>query len=119
MLTILNSFFIRIQGYFKISDINFAILEVGGDISVLPKSSARPATTKDLNLNPPEERLAFSVIVEGKINKKNVRQAKVSEPWLIDQLQQLYKANPEEVFYAEVDSSQQLFVDIYDKLPRK
>lgn len=110
---------LRIQGYFKISDINYAVLEVGGDISVIPKGSARPATTKELNLSPPEEGLAFSVIVDGKINKKILRHAKVSEKWLVDQLQQLYKANPEEVFYAEVDSDKQLFADIYDKFPSK
>lgn len=110
---------LRIQGYFKISDINFAILEVGGDISVIPKSSARPATTKELNLNPPEQGLTFSIIIDGKINKKLLPYANISEKWLIGQLQKVHKSTPEDVFYAEIDSQKQLFVELYDDLPQK
>ncbi len=110
---------LRIQGYFKIADVNYAILEVGGDISVIPKSNVRPATTKELNLTPPENGLTYSVIVDGQINKQILTYAQISEEWLVSQLQLLFTAKPEDVFYAEVDSDKQLFANLYSDCPPK
>ena len=39
---------LRIQGYTKVSDINFAILETNGQLSIIPKPKSKPATIKDV-----------------------------------------------------------------------
>jgi len=103
---------LRIQGYNKIADVNYVILEPGGQISVVPKSSARPPTTDDMKLNIPEDGLTFAVIVDGKINKRILPYVKISEEWLLRELHSQYKAKPKDVFYAEVDSDKKLFVNL-------
>ena len=41
----------RINGYYDISDIEYAIVEANGELSILPNEKNRPVTTKDMNLN--------------------------------------------------------------------
>jgi len=104
---------LRIQGYTKLSDVNFAILEVGGDLSVIPKTSARPLTPKDMNLMFPEEGLTYPVIIDGIILKDLLQKANISEEWLADQLSNTFKTTPEKVLYAEIDSNKQLFINLH------
>lgn len=104
---------LRVQGYFKLSDINYAILETSGDISVVPRAQSRPVTPDDLKLYPKEDGLTYAVIVDGQIMKKALPYAKISEEWLLNELKSMYMASPHEVLYAEVDSDQQLFANLY------
>jgi len=104
---------LRQQGYSKISDVNFAVLELGGNISVIPKNSARNVTIEDMNLAQPEEGLTFPVIMDGEIFADMLKYANVTEQWLINELMISYKAKPKDVFYAEVDDTKSLFVNLY------
>ena len=107
---------LRLQGYNKIADVNFAILETGGQISVTPKSSARPPTTKEMKLKIPDEGLTFAVIVDGKINKSILPYVKIDEKWLLHELNKSYQAEPKDVFYAEVDSDKNLYANLYSEV---
>jgi len=107
---------LRLQGYNKIEDVNYAILEPGGQISVIPKSDARPPTTKEMNLNIPDEGLTFAVIVDGKINKRILPYVQINENWLVNELHSSYKVKPKDVFYAEVDSNKKLYVNLYKEV---
>jgi uncharacterized membrane protein YcaP (DUF421 family) len=107
---------LRVQGYNKISDVNFAILEPSGEISVIPKSAARPATTKELNLNIQEEGLAFAVIIDGIINKEVLPYLNIDETWILKELQQSFNVTLKDVFYAEVDSDKALTVNLYKEV---
>ena len=89
------------------------VLEPGGQISVVPKSSARPPNTTEMNLNVPDEGLTFAVIVDGKINTQILPFVKIDEIWLLNELQKLYMAKPKDVFYAEVDSNMTLYANLY------
>ncbi|MBC7961148.1 MAG: DUF421 domain-containing protein [Vallitaleaceae bacterium] len=103
---------LRMQGYNKIEDVNFTILEPSGQISVIPKSDARPPTIKEMNLKVEDETLTYAVIVDGKINKRILPYVKITEDWLLKELQKSYHVKPEEVFYAEV-SDKKLYANLY------
>lgn len=103
---------LRTQGYFKVSEINFAILEIGGGISVLPKTMSRPLTPQDMNLSLPEEGYTYSLILDGKIYAEMLQKAGVTEDWIVEQLKGIYKVAPKDVFYAEVDDKKQLYVSL-------
>ena len=107
---------LRLQGYNKIADVNYAILEPGGQISVIAKSSARPPTTEDMNLNIQDEGLTFAVIVDGEINKRILPYVKINEEWLLKELHKAYKVKPKDVFYAEVDSNKKLYANLYKEV---
>ena len=63
----------RINGYFDLNNVQTAILESNGKLSFLPKSDQRPATPKDLNLSPDQEKLVTNVIIDGKILNDNLK----------------------------------------------
>lgn len=58
---------LRMQGYFDIEEVESAILEVNGNLSVRQKPSDAPVVAKDLGINPKDEGLSMTVISDGKI----------------------------------------------------
>jgi uncharacterized membrane protein YcaP (DUF421 family) len=103
---------LRAQGFMKLQDVNFAVFEAGGNLSVFPKNSARPVTVEDMALKQPEEGMTMPVIVDGQIFREMLDYAKVDEAWLRDQLHSLYRARPEDVFFAEIDDQKALYVNL-------
>ena len=76
----------RINGYFDIDQIEYAILEANGDISILPKSKYRPVNTSDMKLNVKEEGLCRNIIIDGKIMKENLNSIGKNKDWVFQQL---------------------------------
>lgn len=101
---------LRIEGYYNIGDVYYAILEPSGELSVLPRSKAKSVTTDDLQLQVQQEELTYPLILDGKIQKGSLEHAHISEEWLKEKLKTSFHVKPEEVFYAEVDSNKKLYV---------
>ena len=76
----------RINGYFDIDQIEYAILEANGDISILPKSKYRPVNTSDMKLNVKKEGLCRNIIIDGKIMKENLNSIGKNKDWVLQQL---------------------------------
>lgn len=106
---------LRVQGYTKLADVNFAILELGGDLSVIPKNSAKPVTLQDMNIIQPQEGLTLPVIMDGTIFRDILKYIDIDEKWLIEELKSTYNAKPEDVFYAEADKSKKLYVNLFSQ----
>lgn len=70
---------LRECGYFNISQVQYAIMETNGKVSVMPKAEFAPATTSDLQLNIDESYIPIVLISEGKILKENASIAGLSE----------------------------------------
>jgi len=64
---------LRLQGYFSIDEVYYAIVETNGKVSILPKSAVRPMNPADMNLYPKEPELPYTIIVEGKLMSENIR----------------------------------------------
>lgn len=103
---------LRAAGYTKLQDVNFALFEVGGDLSVFPRNSAKPVTVEDMQLKQPEEGLTMPVVIDGHIFSEMLAYANVTEAWLRSELSDQYKARPEDVFYAEIDDTKALYVNL-------
>lgn len=58
---------LRLQNISRVEDVEYAVLEPSGRLSVIPKSMARPVLTRDLELAPPEEPLPEPVIMDGEV----------------------------------------------------
>ena len=76
----------RISGYFDISQIEYAILEASGDISILPSSKYRPLNTSDMKIKVKEEGLCRNIVIDGKLMKNNLNSINKDEKWLFHQL---------------------------------
>ena len=93
----------RNMGYFRLSDIQTAIMEPNGKLSILPVADNRPVSPKDLNLSPEPDWLNVNVIVNGKIQDKNLKTLGKDYAWLHSQLKIHNVRSAEDVFLATCD----------------
>jgi uncharacterized membrane protein YcaP (DUF421 family) len=93
---------IRSSGYPDIQNIEYAILEPNGQISVIPKNHLRALTPKDININPEFQGIPITVIAEGRIKRKNLFFINKTEDWLKNELQCKGYHDLNAIFYAYV-----------------
>jgi uncharacterized membrane protein YcaP (DUF421 family) len=103
----------RQQGYFDLTNIQTAVLEYNGKLTILPVTSQRPATPNDLNLAPQQELLFTELIMDGCILEENLKRMGLDLTWLDKQLKQRHIRTPKDVFLAACDRNQK-FV-LYEK----
>ncbi|MGI6705734.1 MAG: DUF421 domain-containing protein [Clostridia bacterium] len=101
---------LRAKDIANISDVEFAILETSGNLSVIPKSQKRAVTPEDLNLNPPYEGIPLSLILDGHVNKTNLATAHLNINWLKDQINQYGFTDVSQVLFASLDAQGKLFI---------
>ncbi|MCA1321671.1 DUF421 domain-containing protein [Bacillus tianshenii] len=78
---------LRSKGYPKISDIDYAILEPIGEISIIPKPENTPVTVQHLEISIDDEGLPIAVIIDGRVQDKNLKLLGKSKDWLMEKLQ--------------------------------
>ena len=91
---------LRIGGYPSLEDIEYAILETTGDLSIIPKSTKRPVNTEDLKLHVDQEELPVTAIIDGRILTYNLHLRNLDEKWLQKQLSINNIASAHDVFFA-------------------
>lgn len=98
----------RQLGYFNLNDIETAIFEYNGKLSILPVSNKRPANPADMNLTPPKEYISTEVIMEGRILYENLKRKGLDETWLKRQLDAQGYNNAKEIFLGVCDENNTL-----------
>ncbi|KRQ87980.1 hypothetical protein ABG79_00145 [Caloramator mitchellensis] len=101
---------LRLLNYFNLNEIEYAILETNGKISIIPKPEKSPLTKKDLNIVSPPEKLPLSLILDGELQYNNLLVSGYDEIWLKEQLKFYNIEKYEDVFIAMLDTKGQLFV---------
>lgn len=104
---------LRQKNVFSMADVEFAILEPKGDLSVLLKKENRPLTSKDMNLKVANDKVPQTVIMDGSIINDALSAAGKDRNWLHTELDKL-GVTIENVFMAQVDSYGDLTIDVYD-----
>lgn len=94
----------RQEGYFNLSDIQTAIFEYNGRLTILPVSNKRPITPEDMKLSPPKEEICTEVIMDGRILEENLKRLGLDITWLEKQLKQ-----------QKYDSAKEIYLGICDK----
>ncbi|MBB4824399.1 uncharacterized membrane protein YcaP (DUF421 family) [Sporosarcina luteola] len=103
---------LREQGIFSIKDVEYAILETNGQLSVMKKAAQESATKKDVKAPAPEPKyVPTEIISDGKLIKENLKELGLTEEWLFDQLKSQGIGKVEQVFYAEVQTDGSLHID--------
>ena len=77
----------REQGFFDLDDIQTAVFEHNGKLSVLPKAASRPATPEDLKITAKATHIGVEVIMDGRIMGENLSRAGRDEQWLVSRLE--------------------------------
>lgn len=106
---------IRLKGYYNIEDIEYAILETSGQLSIIPKTKLEPATKQDLNIKSTQDKLPVTLILDGKINSENLKLIDKNKSWLNNQLHKNNISSSDEVFLALLDSKGKLFYQLKER----
>ena len=111
----LNDFLqeVRIQGYFNLSEIEFAIMEANGQVSFLPKSNAQPVKRKDIKLKTSYEGLCCNAVIDGKIMVNNLKEIGKNEEWLLTRLKNNHYKDISSLALVILDSKEKMTV--YEK----
>ncbi|WP_226037717.1 DUF421 domain-containing protein [Aquibacillus saliphilus] len=105
---------IRSAGYFDINDVDYALLEPNGNISILPKRDKASITPSHLDLHIVDEGFPVAAIVEGKIQNNNLKSIRKDKHWLIRELQSQGYSDIKKIFLATVRDKDYLLT-IYKK----
>ncbi|MGN1482030.1 YetF domain-containing protein [Porcipelethomonas sp.] len=98
----------RQAGYFNLNDIQTAVFEYNGKLTILPVSSKRPVNPADMNLNPQPEYISTEVIMDGRILDENLKRLGLDLKWLQKQLEIQGYHNAKEIYLGVCDSSNNL-----------
>ena len=77
----------REAGYFNLSDIQTAVFEYNGKLTILPVSDKRPMIPADNNLKPKQETISAEVIMDGRVMDENLQRMGLDEKWLQKQIE--------------------------------
>jgi len=102
---------LRINSVFSIKEVDYAILEPNGQLSILKKSEQASVTKSDMKILP-EVRwyLPTEIIVDGKLVTKNMKEYDLDKSWLDNTLNTAGIKSIKEVFFAEIQSDGSLYI---------
>ncbi len=100
----------RQEGYFNLNDIQTAIFEYNGKLTVLPVSTKRPVNPQDMNLSPQAEHIFTEVIMDGRILDGNLKRMGLDIKWLEKQINLQGFKNAKEIFLGLCDDNKQLLL---------
>ncbi|WP_425516481.1 YetF domain-containing protein [Ornithinibacillus massiliensis] len=101
---------LRGKDVFTLREVEYAILETNGTLSVLKKSDFQTPTRKDMKLAPQPANLSVTLINDGEIIYDNLQERNLTEEWLMDELKEQGYDNVKDVFYAEYMKDEELLV---------
>lgn len=100
----------RQQGYYNLCDIQTAVFEFNGLLSVIPKSEKRPLTPEDMNLTPEKASIPTELIMDGIILSENLQRLGFDKKWLNKRLCERGFTEAKEVFFAFFDGNGEVFM---------
>lgn len=98
----------RQEGYFDIKDIETAIFEYNGRITILPKSEKRPLTPEDMKITPKKAEIYTEIIMDGRIMHENLKRLGLDLVWLDKQLKQQKYDSAKEIYLGVCDNNNNL-----------
>lgn len=105
---------LRQKDVYDITQVEFAIIEKDGRLSVLKKAEYQNITRKDMNITTQPESVATEIIYDGVVIYSNLRQLKLDRKWLDEELKKMNIGSPREVMFMSRKQDGTLYVDLYD-----
>ena len=92
----------------NLGDVEYAILETSGQVTVIQKPNKRNATPEDFNIMPEYEGISYDLVVDGKIMNQNLKILGKNEQWLKKEVKK-FGFKPEDALVVTIDGKGQLF----------
>lgn len=100
----------RQEGFFNLTDIQTAVFEYNGRLTVLPRSAKRPVNPSDMDLLPEPEYINVEVIMDGRIMSENLKRMGLDADWLKKELKEQGYKSVKEVFLGVCDNNKKLIL---------
>lgn len=101
---------LREKGVLDFAEVDYAIIEKTGALSVIKKPASQPVTRQDLNIASPEVKLPLVLVMDGQIIRENLAKAGVSEAWVRKELIHRGVTDLSQAILVAIDSHDKLFV---------
>jgi len=101
---------LRMSQVFSIMDVEYAILEPSGALTVMKKQSKEPVVKEDMHIPPGTSEMPSEIIVDGNVVEKNLLELRLTRQWLDGELRKQGISNIKTVFYAELQQDGSLHV---------
>ena len=105
---------LRDNNIFNIGDVEYAILETSGQVTVIPKPSKRATIPEDFGIEPKYEGIPYDLVVDGKVMYKNLEKVGKNYIWLKKQTEK-FGIKPEEALVVTLDAEGQFFCQPIEK----
>lgn len=105
---------LRNKDVFDLSQVDFAIIEPNGQLSVLKKPEYEPLTAKDMKITKKSSGISTELIYDGILIEENLKQLNKDKKWLINQLKSKGIKDVSEVFLATLNPAGSFYVDRYE-----
>ncbi|UWG98084.1 DUF421 domain-containing protein [Dehalobacter sp. DCM] len=102
----------RNKGAFSISEVETAILETSGQVSIQLKAQKQPLTPEDMNISPSAKGIAANLIIDGTVLTKHLTLVNRDDNWLKEELKKQNVHSPQEVLLCSLDYNGTLHVDL-------
>ncbi|EKQ52830.1 MULTISPECIES: DUF421 domain-containing protein [unclassified Clostridium] len=100
----------REKNAFSLADVEFAIMETDGELSVLTKADKKPVTPLQMNIKTESEGLMKDIIIDGELMEENLKTVGVDKKWIENELKKQNVQEISDVFYAGINSNKKLNV---------
>ena len=98
---------LRLKDVASISDVDYAILEQNGKLSVILKSEKQPICSKDMNIKKSGSDMEYAIIIDGEIDQSNLERASKSYDWLTHVLKKR-NLNISEIFLMTINDQENI-----------
>lgn len=99
---------LRTYGITNIGDVEYAILETNGELSVIEKPEKRAVRTEDLNINAEYEGIAYDLVLDGKVMYENLKKIGKNYTWLKKEVAK-FNMKPEEALIVIQNGDKSIF----------
>ena len=100
----------RENGYFDLSEIDCAVMEVSGKVSFLPKSANSPVQNQNLNIKTKKSGLIANLVIDGVIMENNLRAIGKDKKWLFGKLSKEGYSNIDDILLVLCDNKEKLTI---------
>lgn len=98
----------------NLGDVEYAILETSGQVTVIQKPEKRTTTPEDFNIVPEYEGIPYDLVVDGKVMNQNLQLIGKNYNWLRKQVEK-FDMKPEEALVVTYDGKGQIFCQKKEK----
>ena len=105
---------LRGNNIFNLGDVEYAILETSGQVTVIPKPEKRNTIPEDFNIVPEYEGIPYDLVIDGKIMSQNLKEIGKNYNWLKKQTDK-FNIKPEDALIVNLDGKGQIFCQAKNK----